>query len=165
MYLALPQLNKFRFKPGTNNRRTVLLEVRKNYELIEHTADIGVRVRGADLKFLFENAACAMFDIITKGQKPVGGTKKKIAVKQEGQGREELFINWLNELLSLSSAKGLIFTGFKIRKLDAGSLEADVSGRDIAGYKGTKEIKAATYHQLKIEEQESGWVAEVILDV
>ena len=137
----------------------------RDYELIEHTADIGVRVRGTDLKFLFRNAAAAMFDIIVGGQRKTGGAKKEITVRQQGQNREELFINWLNELLSLSSAKGVIFSGFKIKKLDETSLEADVTGADIAGYKGITEIKAATYHGLKLEELKSGWQVEVIFDV
>jgi len=139
--------------------------VRKNYELIEHTADIGVRVRGADLKFLAENAAAAMFDIIRAGQEITRGANRKMIVRQKGQGREELFVNWLNELLSLSSAKGLVFTGFKVKKFSETSLDAEVSGSDISGYKGIKEIKAATYHGLKIEKQKQGWLAEVIFDV
>jgi len=139
--------------------------VRKNYELIEHTADIGVRVRGADLKFLAENAAAAMFDIIRAGQEITRGANRKMIVRQKGQGREELFVNWLNELLSLSSAKGLVFTGFKVKKFSETSLEAEVSGSDISGYKGIKEIKAATYHGLKIEKQKQRWLAEVIFDV
>ena len=106
-----------------------------------------------------------MFDIISAGQRKPGSAVKKITVKQQGQNREELFINWLNELLSLSSVKGLIFTGFKIKNLSDSSLEAEVSGVDIANYKGIKEIKAATYHGLKIEKTESGWLAEVIFDV
>ena len=139
--------------------------MRKNYELIEHTADIGVRVRGADLKFLAENAAAAMFDIIRAGQEITRGANRKMIVRQKGQGREELFVNWLNELLSLSSAKGLVFTGFKVKKFSETSLDAEVSGSDISGYKGIKEIKAATYHGLKIEKQKQGWLAEVIFDV
>lgn len=137
----------------------------RNYELIEHTADIGVRVKGADLKGLFKNAALAMFDIIaeprTKNQEP----RTKYVIKQQAENIEELFINWLNELLSLSATKELIFSDFKIEKLDKNNLEAQATGEDIGNYKVNTEIKAATYHRLKIEETNAGWQAEVIFDV
>lgn len=138
------------------------------YELIEHTADIGVRIRAKDLKGLFQNAARAMFDIIaekrpqTKDRRP---QTKKIYLKQKADDLEELFVNWLNELLSLSAAKELIFFDFKIDKLDERNIEAQAFGYSIANYKLNTEIKAATYHQLKIKEDKNGWEAELIFDV
>ena len=154
----------------------------KNYELIEHTADTGIRVRGNDLTALFGNAALAMFDIIAEKNPqaasqravvclPIGKAAsqrprvEKIVVKQKAQNVEELFVNWLNELLSLSATKEKIFCDFKFKKLDEQNLEAEAAGCDIEDYKVNAEIKAATYHQLKIEKAESGWQAEVIFDV
>jgi SHS2 domain-containing protein len=147
----------------------------KNYELIEHTADIGIRIRTKDLKELFKKSALAMFDIIAEKkslnqcfrmgtsshQPPV----KKIIIKQEANNLDELFINWLNELLSLSATKEMIFFDFKIDKLDDVSLNSQAIGCDIGNYKVNTEIKAATYHKLRIEKAKSGWVAEVIFDV
>ena len=67
----------------------------KNYELIEHTADIGIKLKGKDLRGLFKNVALAMFDIIA--EKKTGENKKqKIKIKQRADNLEELFINWLN---------------------------------------------------------------------
>lgn len=137
----------------------------ENYELIEHTADIGIRVKGKDLKGLFKNAALAMFDIIAKAESPELKNIKKIKIKQNADNSDELFINWLNELLSLSAIKELIFSDFEIKMLDKHNLEATLIGRDIKNYKVNTEIKAATYHQLKIEQAKSGWQAEVIFDV
>ena len=147
----------------------------KNYEFIEHTADIGIRVKGDDLKELFKNAALAMFDIMAEKKSgikpclPAGrhqvSSIKEIMIKQKAENLEELFINWLNELLSLSATKELIFSDFKINKLDENNLQAAVIGEDIKNYKVNTEIKAATYHQLKIEKSQSGWQAEVIFDV
>jgi SHS2 domain-containing protein len=135
------------------------------YELIEHTADIGIRVRGKDLKDLFKNAALAMFDIILEKQELPVSKKTKTTIEQKAEGLEELFINWLNELLSLSSAKELIFTDFEISRLDKNNLSAVAIGGNIKDYKVGKEVKAATYHQLKIEESKTGWLAEIIFDV
>jgi SHS2 domain-containing protein len=137
----------------------------KNYELLEHTADIGIRVKGDDLKGLFRNAALAMFEIIAEEKKPVARKIEKIKIKQRADDIDELFVNWLNELLSLSAAKELIFSDFKIDKLDKNNLQATLIGTNIKNYKVNTEIKAATYHELKIKHGESGWQAEVIFDV
>jgi len=138
----------------------------RNYELIEHTADIGIRVKAEDLKALFKNAASAMFDIIaekkpeTRAQKP-----ETISIEQKADNLEELFVNWLNELLSLSAVKELIFFDFEINKIDEKTLRAAATGEDTKNYKVNTEIKAATYHELKLEKTVSGWQAEVIFDV
>jgi SHS2 domain-containing protein len=140
----------------------------KNYELIEHTADIGIRLKAKDLKELFKNTALAMFEIMAEKKSPVTRHQspvKRIMIKQKAQDLEELFVNWLNELLSLSSTKELIFSDFKINKLDKNNLEAEALGEDIKNYKVNMEIKAATYHALKIEDKGDFWQAEVIFDV
>ena len=90
----------------------------KNYELIEHTADIGIRVKGNDLKDLFKNAASAMFDIMAEKKEPKAAKQAKIKIEQKAENLEELFVNWLNELLSLSATKELIFSGFQMNKID-----------------------------------------------
>jgi len=137
----------------------------KKYEAIEHTADMGIRVKGATLKDLFKNAAAAMFDIIAgKTAKKSQGTKS-IAIKQKAGSSEELLAIWLNELLSLSAINETIFENFKINKLDENTLEAQVKGSSIKNYRVNTEIKAATYHELKIKKNETGWQAEVIFDV
>lgn len=136
----------------------------KNYQFIEHTADIGINVKAKDLKELFRQSALAMFDIIAES-KSVKSKPKKIKVEQNANDLEELFVNWLNELLSLSAVKGLIFYDFRIDKIDKSSLQAAAFGRNIKDYKLSVEIKAATYHEVKIEKNKNGWQARVVFDV
>ena len=137
----------------------------KSYEIIEHTADIGIKVKGKDLKELFKNAAAAMFDLIAERKDTKAVSRKKIKVEEDADDLEELFVNWLNELLSLSATKELIFPAFEIKKLDKKNLKAIAMGENINKYKVNREIKAATYHALEIKEAESGWQAQVIFDV
>jgi SHS2 domain-containing protein len=138
----------------------------RNYELLEHTADIGIRVSAQDLSGLFRAAALAMFDIIAERKAQIKeSAKKEITIRLKTEDLEELLISWLNELLSLSSVKGLIFSEFRFAKLEKCSLEAVAAGEDISNYQVNAEIKAATYHQLRIEETKSGWQAEIIFDV
>ncbi|MCX5701582.1 MAG: archease [Candidatus Omnitrophica bacterium] len=139
--------------------------MKKNYELIEHTADISIKVKGKDLSELFKNSALAMFDIIAEKKEPNLKKKIKIRIEQKADDVEELFVNWLNELLSLSAIKELIFSDFQIKKIDNNTLKAQVAGEDIKNYRVNTEIRAATYYELKIEEVESGWQAQLIFDV
>jgi len=137
----------------------------KNYELLEHTADIKIRVTAGDLKDLFKNSAAAIFDIIAERKHIEPAPQKKVSLKQSADTLDELFINWLNELLSLYAVKELVFFDFKIKKLDKHNLQAEAVGENIKYYRINTEIKAATYHDLKLSRTKSGWEAEVILDV
>ena len=138
----------------------------KNYEIIEHTADIGIRVFGQDLKSLFTNSAAAMFDCIVQEKKSPGDSQaKKIKIDLKTKNLEELFVRWLSELLSLADLKGLVFTDFKIHRLTSRELKATISGQAQHHFDFKREIKAVTYHDLKIEKQNQGYVAQVIFDV
>lgn len=135
------------------------------YEVFEHTADIGLRVRGKDPQDLFKNAGLAIFRISSRKQFTKDKTRASINIKINSDNLESLFVDWLNELLSLSAAGGLIFHNIKINKLTENSIEAVATGSAISNYKINTEIKAATYHQLKVGQTPTGWLAEVILDV
>jgi SHS2 domain-containing protein len=137
----------------------------KFYEILEHTADIRIRVRARDLKTLFTKTAKAMFDIIAEKHDVPGAKKVELKVSQAAQSLEELFINWLNELLSLSSARGLVFSDFKMKSFGKNSLQAVVRGEKTESYRINKEIKAATYHEFQITKDRNGWKTEVIFDV
>ena len=137
----------------------------KRYEQFPHTADIGVRAFGKDLKELFENAAFAMFDIIADLEGMSGETTEILEVK--AANHEELLVAWLDELLYIFYTKQLIFYKFNIELLEEGSLRASVVGRPIAANRNRlkTEIKAATYSDLKINKIADGYSVEIIFDV
>ncbi|MDD5653550.1 MAG: archease [Candidatus Omnitrophica bacterium] len=138
--------------------------MKKNYEVFEHTADIGLKVQGRSLKDLFRHAGSAIFALSCE-KLHKAELKKSLILKEKADNLDELLVNWLNELLSLSAAKGLIFEKISIRKINEQQIEAEVLGTDISNYKVNTEIKAATYHQLKITRNKTGWQAQIILDV
>ncbi|MFH0826804.1 MAG: archease [Candidatus Omnitrophota bacterium] len=137
----------------------------KDFELIEHTADIGIRVKAGSLDELFRKAAFAMFQMIAEPKGPTTQAAEEIPIKLNAENIEQLFVNWLNELLSLSATKELIFTSFKVLLLEHNRLETVACGAPMEDFRINAEIKAATYHELKLEETASGWAAEVIFDV
>jgi SHS2 domain-containing protein len=137
----------------------------KKYEFLEHTADICVKVYGRDLKELFQNAAEVLFAIMAE-RKPGGPAERKtLSIEKSAENLEELLITWLNELISLSDSRDLIFEGFNIKELTDNKIKADLTGKARGGFRIKTEVKAATYHELKIEKTEYGWQAQVIFDV
>ena len=137
----------------------------KRYEQFSHTADIGVRVFGKDLKELFENAAFAMFDILADLENLSGDIVETF--KLEAANHEELLVSWLDELLYNFYTKQLIFFKFQIDTLTATGLVAHAFGRPVGANRNRlkTEIKAATYSDLKIVATADGYSVNIIFDV
>ena len=137
----------------------------KRYEIIDHTADIGLRAYGKDLKELFTNAAYGMFKILAdlKNVRP----KESLEIKLKAPNIEELFLSWLGELLYQYNSKGIIFKEVLIDKLNERSVSAQARGEklDLKRHRLKTEIKAATYHELKVQKVKDTWQGEVIFDV
>ena len=137
----------------------------KKYELIDHTADVGLKAYGKALSEAFENAAKGMFDIITDSSEieSVG----QYNIELEAPDLEQLLVDWLSELLFLNSAKNLVFGFFKM-DLDEKNkkLTAKVFGEkfDLSKHKIGAEIKAVTYHMLEVKKKKPYHV-QVLFDI
>jgi SHS2 domain-containing protein len=135
------------------------------YEMLEHTADLGIRVWGKGLKELFINSASAMYSLIAD----LDSVKKatSIDVKTEAQDRDELLRNWLSELLYYFNTKEMLLSGFVIKELDDRKIVSVASGEnmDTKRHNIKHEIKAVTFHRLNIKEKDGNLMTEVIFDV
>ena len=134
------------------------------YEIIDHTADVGIIARGDSVRDVFINAAHGMFSLIADLDMVVEVDSQEITV--EAPDQEELLVTWLNELLYLFDAENLIFSRFEITHLGKEKLEAIAYGEkvDPARHNLKTQVKAATYPMLKLRE-EDGFRAHIILDV
>ena len=136
------------------------------YEIIEHTADVGLRAFGGDLKELFANAAYGLFDLIVAD---LGTSRPEQAVPltMEAQDVEELFADWLRELLYLCNAERWLFSKFEVLNINSKRLKARCFGEpyDPSRHAWDMEIKAVTVHRLRVEKGETGWMAQVIFDI
>ena len=137
----------------------------KTYELIDHTADVGIKAYGKKLSEAFENAAHGMFDIITDNSKIENIGQYNIEL--EADDLEQLLVDWLSELLFLNSAKNLVFGFFKV-ELDEknNKLSGRVFGEkfNISKHKAGAEIKAVTYHMLKVRKKRP-YNVQVLFDI
>lgn len=136
------------------------------YEFFEHTADIGVRVFGATLKELFRNAAAAMYEVMGEWKKSGVGSQKSVVI--EAESVEDLLHDWLADLLFEFSAHGVVYDECEISNLKSQIIEASLRGGavDWKQSEPRAEVKAVTYHQLRVERRDDGsWLATVIFDV
>ncbi|HVQ00565.1 MAG TPA: archease [Candidatus Thermoplasmatota archaeon] len=135
----------------------------KPYELIEHTADVGVKAYGRTLAEAFEHAAKAMFDIITDSSaiSPLG----QYDIDLEAPDLEQLLVDWLSKLLFLNGAENLVFGKFDVT-LQGATLHAHVYGEqyDTKKHKMGEEIKAVTYHMLEVHQTKPIYV-QVLFDI
>jgi SHS2 domain-containing protein len=135
------------------------------YEYFEHTADLGIRVRAADLNGLFAEAATALFAAVVDGLDTVRLTQQ-VEITVEGTDREYLLFDWLRELLFRLDADHLLLASFDVKVTESG-LKASAWGEPIdpARHVLSHEVKAITYHGLRVEQEDGGWIAEVIVDI
>jgi SHS2 domain-containing protein len=137
----------------------------KTWDFFEHTADIGVRVRGATLPELFVNAARAMYEAL--GELAKAESEKRKELRLEAKGLEDLLHDWLAELLFEVEANHALYDEMRVEVVP-GKLTAKLRGGEIDfGRSHTnEEIKAVTYHQLRVEQlPDNSWQATVIFDV
>ena len=139
--------------------------MKKKYEFINHTADVGIKVWGESLESLFENAAYSMFDILTELDKVKA--KKSLGVEIEGKRTDELLADWLRNLLYKFNGEGYLLREFNIEEISNKGLKAKVGGEklDLSRHSLKTEIKAVTYHGLEVKKTGQGWEAQVIFDV
>jgi len=137
----------------------------KKYELIEHTADIGIKVYSNTLEELFENASFAMFDTITDISRINVSIREDIEV--EAENINELLVEWLKELLFRFDVGKILFSKFKIKKQNFNLLTAEVYGEKFNPEKHSldTEIKAVTYHGLDIKKEDGIWTVQIIFDI
>lgn len=135
------------------------------YETFEHTADLGLRVRAADLQELFAEAGRGLTSMIAANLDQVRPVCE-IALTVTGDKPDELLFDWLTELLYLFETRRLLTVDFEVQ-FDERGLRATARGEqaDDSRHQLEHEVKAITYHGLKVEQADGGWLAEVIVDI
>jgi SHS2 domain-containing protein len=135
------------------------------HEVFEHTADIGLRIRAGDLNGLFEEAARALFSVLVANPESVQPVQE-VAFRLSGSRLDDLLFDWLAELLSTSDAHHLLFGEFEV-DVREGGLTGTARGEPIdpSRHQLDTEVKAVTYHGLKLQRDGDGWLAEVIVDL
>ena len=135
------------------------------FETFDHTADVGIRARAADLPALFVEAARGLFSLIAEPV-PVDSPGTCVEVRVKGDRADLLLFDWLSELLYTSDRDRVVLTDFTIALVEGG-LEGQCRAVsvDASGIVLLREVKAITYHGLSVERTGDEWTAEFIVDV
>jgi SHS2 domain-containing protein len=135
------------------------------FEVFEHTADIGLRIRAPDRQSLFADAARSLFSLLVANLDTVRSVQAK-SFTIIGHGDDYLLFDWLNELLYTFETERLLFAQFEV-EMDSSGVKAVCHGEpiDTTRHELDHEVKAITYHELKMEKTSDGWLAEVIVDI
>ena len=138
--------------------------MKKDFEILEHTADVGIIAYGVDLRQAFANAARGLFSLIAELDDVEEVTRQDIEVTASDE--ESLLVAWLNELVYRFDTEGIIFKRFDIIQLDNNHLKARAYGEkvDRSRHRLKTEVKAATYHMLKVEKKD-GFRVQVLFDI
>jgi SHS2 domain-containing protein len=139
--------------------------MKKAFEVLDHTADIGIIAYGADASELFSNAALALFSLITELE--TIQEKSHLDLEVRSQDRASLLVDWLNELIYSFDSKHILLNRFDIENLTSNALKATCYGEDFDPNRHAIKmgVKAATYHMLKLDTDGSGYTAQIILDI
>jgi len=134
----------------------------KKFELLEHKADLKIKVFGQDLAELFINAGL----VIAEQQNPAVKNQppeKWESIKINSPDLNSLLVDWLNEILSRSDLSQKVYTNFQIEELTDNDLRAKIAGQKVV--QKQIDIKAATYHGLDIKQINNHWQVIIIFDI
>jgi SHS2 domain-containing protein len=135
------------------------------HELFEHTADLGLRAAAPDLNALFAEMAACLVSAMVEDPASVRA-EKETWIDLEGSNKDYLLFDWLKQLLLHFEVDHLLFSKFDVRVKDDGLFGVAWGEEyDPARHVLSHEVKAITYHELKVEKTADGWLAEVIVDI
>ncbi len=136
----------------------------KDFEIIDHTADVGIVAYGADMSQAFANAARALFSLITELDDVAEVLYRDVELTAPDE--EGLLVEWLNELIYLFDTENIIFKRFDIIELNHTQLKARSYGEkvDKSKHKLKTGVKAATYHMLRVDRDDVCQV-QVLFDI
>ena len=138
--------------------------MKKDFEIIDHTADVGVVAYGDNIGQAFSNAARALFNLITELDSVAEVVYRDIELSATDE--ESLLVEWLNELIYLFDTESIVFKRFDVTVFPNARLRARSYGEKVDSLRHRLKtgVKAATYHMLRVEEG-NGCRVQVIFDI
>ncbi len=135
---------------------------KNNFEIVDHTADLKIRIYGKTKKELFLNAVLAMESYIFESLPQKAKLNKSRKINLKAASLEDLFLDWLSEIIFLIFSKHEACLKIEIEKLSQKELSARLYCTKATP---KREIKAATYHNLKIKKVKNIWRTDVVFDI
>lgn len=133
-----------------------------SFQVVEHTADWALAIRGRDLPAIFRLAAAGMAELLVGDPATIPLNEDRF-VRLEATDAEDLLVLWLGELAYWAERDGFIYREFNLIELTSSLLAGTVRGGRVDHLQ--KHIKAVTYHNLAIQPVAGGLSVTVVFDV
>ncbi len=133
------------------------------FEIVETTADVGIRVVATSIEEFFNDAAKGMFAVMFDTE--IEGWPASHEIALESPDIESLLVDWLSELFYLFERKKFIFRSAGFLELDKNALRCKALGTNYSGSIIGTEIKAVTHHLLDIGMSEDRYETTIIFDL
>ena len=137
-------------------------DVIQPYQLLDHTADLEIRVFGRTVSELFTNAAIALSELLFGKTTPSTTPTQREAITVMGENQEDLLVNWLSELLFRCNRERTAVINVSIQRCIDTECDATVG---FSPATQIDDIKAVTYHDLSMKKVGDHWEATVVFDV
>lgn len=136
------------------------------FQILEHTADVGIWAEAVDLPGVFEQATLGLLDIIGTWA-PGRAADEQVELDIHADDVGALLVDWLGEVLWLGDSRDAVVVSLEMGDVTerAASGRVGIAPRDDAAYEGGTQVKAITYHRLAVERTADGWTATVYVDV
>ena len=133
------------------------------FEIVETTADIGIKVVATGIEEFFDDAAKGMFSVMFDAE--IEGWPAAHEIALEAPDIESLLVDWLSELLYLFEVKKFIFGSAGFSELNENTLRCKALGTNYSGSIIGTEIKAVTHHLLDVGTSENRYETTIIFDL
>ena len=137
------------------------MQYRTMYELVPHTADVRLRVVAPSLEELFRDAVRGMYAVM-RGEGGSGEVRRTINV-HESADMTALLVDFLNDVLQRAHVAGEMFTDVAFLRLDPTSVDAEVTGVAAASFE--EDVKAVTYHEADVRQEDGRWTTMLVFDI
>jgi SHS2 domain-containing protein len=133
------------------------------YEILEHTADVGLRAHAPTVTTLFEQTTRGLCDIAGIWHHGPGSSE---AIDVEARDREGLMVDWLNEVLYIHDSRNVAVCSVEVDEVSEQRARGRIAVCPLReGAETAIQVKAVTYHQIDVREAPSGWSATVFFDI
>ncbi len=139
----------------------------KNFKVFATMADIGIEVRGTDIKNLIYNSIIGFSELLGKFRKNSGIEQNKQTIKIRFESYESLIVKVLNELLYIYEVKELRLIGIDKIFVKEGTFQGNFKFGKIKNnnFIINNSIKAVTHHNIKIEKKRKYYYIKIIMDI
>lgn len=139
-----------------------MTEPEAGFEILEHTADVGVRSWGPSLEEAFRQSTLGLLDIIGVWRP---GPGERIPIEVVGRDPGALLVDWLSEVLYLQEVRDPAIAAVEVLSVQGGRASGWVEIAERPGEIEGTAVKAITFHQLDVSRSERGWSTTVFVDI